>query len=46
MKGIIPNGKHLEWAEAWFWQFSNGKIIAGRLVVDGVGRLPQLGVFK
>jgi predicted ester cyclase len=46
LKGIPATGKKLEWTEIWIDRFADGKFVEGRVVVDGVARLRQLGVLK
>ena len=46
MKGIPATGKHLEWYEAYFVKFENGKMGDMQFIVDNYGRLKQLGVYE
>ncbi len=46
LKGIPATGKALEWDEANFIQFENGKLKSVNLFIDGVSRHKQLGVLQ
>lgn len=45
LAGIVGTGKQLMWNEAVYQAVQDGKLADWRLVVDGAGRLEQLGVL-
>lgn len=45
LKGIAPTGTKLEWQEATWIRVIDGRFVDGRLIVDGVSRLQQIGAL-
>ena len=45
LKGVAATGQKLEWQEATWMRIENGRFVDGRLIVDGVSRLQQLGAL-
>lgn len=45
LRGIPPTGRELAWHEAMWVRLKDGVFVDGNLIVDGVGRLQQMGIL-